>query len=387
MKKCGVGFLFNHELVKPIHLREYYTSMALLARGHKVVWFCTQTKKQYPFAHAIQRETIRVRQTMLGDIKFYPFYLAAQLRKHGIGHVWISGWYERDPRYVFYTLCLLRLLGFKVTYDPMDPIYEYLMASGRSVSPRQQRHTRWWANAAYNAANHTLVVTEEMREAMVRNGAPAKKLHVAWWGTDRSLFDRNRLSADWRREYQLENRFVIGWLGQMNRFKGIEEIILPLMRELRKHIDNVLFLIGGKGEQEHLFYEARQKEDLPMKMLGEVTYEQAPLFTAALDAYIVPTNTQTEYGQSIRPIKMFDAIALGVPVVITDSMAARNIDGLATSVLYAENSYQSFLDALLRLHKNYATIKQNALQNSRHVEPYTLQHISERIADLIGSPS
>jgi glycosyltransferase involved in cell wall biosynthesis len=382
-RRGGFGFLFNHHIAVPIHLREYYTSCELMARGHEVVWFCPPHNRRYPFSREIPRVPIKLRQTMFGDIKFYPFYLAHHLLRNNIKYVWLSGWYERDPRYLFYIIFVLKLLGFRLIYDPMDPIYEYQIANMQLVTSRKQSRALLFINAVYHIADITLMVTEEMKTALVRKGAPAKKLHVARWGTDASLFTRKNSKTDWRKRLMLEDKFVIGWLGRMNRFKGIDQIILPLMRILPQYIKNVVFLIGGKGQCDDSFSEALARENLPMILLGEVPYEDAPSFTAALDVYIIPINTETEYGRSIRPIKMIDALAMGVPVIVSDSPATRNIGDVSGSVFYANPDPGSFLNAILCVHDNYSQIKKTAQSNIEHMGKYTHQEVSKEIVDLL----
>lgn len=379
-KYGAIGFIFNSCIDVPLNLREYYLSLELIKRGHLVKWFCEEKEGHYEFPYNIPKSFIIPRREH--RIRYYPQYLSNVFKKHGIKYVWISGWYERNALFLLYLVLILRIMGYRILYDPIDPIHEFSQADGQRLKLSNEVKNLICLNMVYALADATFLVTEELRSALIAKGAPEKKLHVAYWGTDRARFNELSACSDYRHKYDLDNRFVIGWLGHMNPFKGISEVIIPLIKKAPDFIDNVCFLIGGKGELRWQF-EQLVKEGYPLLLLDEVGYDDAPAFTASLDLYLVPINTETEFGRSIRPVKLFDAIAMGVPVVVTRTPATITIAHLSRGVNLVDTEFDSFLQAVLNIYQNYNIVKLLANEDKLNISSYTHESVSMIIADLI----
>lgn len=383
-RKLSFGFFFDKPLRIPGNLREYYISVELLRRGHRVCWFCGEKEGNYTFRRKIPTVCIRSKKEIKGSSYVYPFYLAYFLARKRIRCVWLSGWGERCARDLLFTALVLKRLGFKIVYDPIDPIYEHQLAIGKRFKPGEEDKLKGQLNRIYKLSDITLTVTEELRSLIVGRGAPAQKVHVAWWGTDIERFNLSKLKRDLREEYGLENKFIVGWLGRMAPFKGVEEIIIPLMKKLEMAIDNVCFFIGGTGKLERRFLDLKEKLNAPLIFFGEIPYDFTPAFTKALDVYIIPTNPDSEFARSIRPVKMFDALASGTPVVVSKTAATMTLSRTFKCIHYAdEYNLHGFFNAVMHFYKNYKEVKRLSLSEAGKAENYSHQKVSKDVVDLL----
>jgi len=382
-KKLSVAFIFNKPIRIPLNNREYYISIELLRRNHNVIWFCEKHADNYSFSEKITQIFIRHKPQSKIKIFLYLFYLTYILIENKIKYVWLSGWNDRRPLYLLLFCIILKIIGIKTIYDTIDPIYEFRCAFNTNISIFKKRKMRFLMSFIYKISTLNLTVTEELKDALIKKGAPSRKIHVAYWGVDTERFSPSKIKSDFREKYNLQNKFVIGWLGHMDSFRCIEEIIIPLITMLPSLIREVFFLIGGKGELEDSLLSLQKKYHLPLLMLGSINYDLAPAFTASIDLYIVPINTTSELGRSIRPVKMFDALAMGIPVVVSASPCTLKLSHTFKSIQYANHNLNGFLNAILNVYKEYREIKKLAMIEIDKVVKYSHQRVSEGIADLL----
>lgn len=383
-KNSVFGFLFKDQIRVPINLREYYISCELIHRGYEVLWFCEQASGHYPFLFDVQKIFIESRNTSHTNKWLYPLHLVKVFKHFCVKFIWISGWYERNPLYIFYILCILKIFGLRVLYDPIDPIYEYEVANNNvKMTIWKKIKTLILVNAIYRLSDITLMVTEELKKAVVKKGAPENKIYVAMWGTDISRFNSQNCNNILRRSLNLDDKFIIGWLGTMSLFKGIEEILIPIIKTIPKYIPEAFFLIGGKGHLERVFTDLSDAGDVPFKLLGEISYDDAPAFTSSIDLYLVPTNTSTEIGKCICPVKIFDSLAMGKPVIATTSKATEFLHKEVDSVILIDFNFHNFFNAILKCYYDYSNLKEKCDKNKLKIIKYSHQSTSEKIAEII----
>lgn len=111
-----------------------------------------------------------------------------------------------------------------------------------------------------------------------------------------------------------EGLVVVGFSGAIDNYK----VNLPLLVKVAKAYPNYsLILIGPTGVADD---EPNLKElkSLPnVKLLGVKPYEQMPQYFSQFDVYIIPFNLNEYTLGGCFPVKFFDALAAGLPTVVT----------------------------------------------------------------------
>ena len=98
-------------------------------------------------------------------------------------------------------------------------------------------------------------------------------------------------------------------------------------------------LIVGDGDA----YEDLQSLSQDQVILaGRKPYEEIPAYIAASDICLLPANHQEKIMQNIVPIKMYEYMAMGKPVVTTKLPAIVKEFGMGNGVVYADNSENVF---------------------------------------------
>lgn len=376
-KHARIAFVFFNRLVIPLNLREYWITKEMCKRGHEVMWLRADQSSELPADHQVKTKNIKHPGEFKWSRFVYPLYVCRILARERMKYVWVSGWSLRDPAgLLWYVLCL-KGVGIRIVYDPIDPIIEYEESMNRQ---KARMLDRMCMRAVYRISDATIAVTDELKRLLVAHGAPERKIFIGEWGTDADRFLDKEID-DYRKICKYEEKFVIGWLGTMSTFKGIEEVLIPLIEEMPKRVENIGFLIGGKGVLESKI--VALEKDSPVRFLGEVPYDKAAAFTATLDLYLITPNPSSGLGNAIVPVKLFDALAVGVPVLLTKTTATKRVGEIFKSLQYAEFDYHDVADSIMEVIRNYSLIKKMTLEDRSLVKRYTQQSISSNIAEYI----
>ena len=341
-----IGFFVFKDIHVPHHLREYYASRELKSQGWEVEWLLPVSGKESPDLVLDWRVARYAECNFRGQKIAFPLYLALFLRRRRIRVVWVSGWAQRDPEALGWLVRILKVFGFKLVYDTVDPI-ELLSDAQEQDSPRIQQ-IRARMRQVYRACDLVLTVTPEIQRAMLSLGVPDDKVVACRWGTDATVFKAGADGGAFRREIGVDpDTFLVGWLGSMNPFKGLREIIVPLVEQCARRHSNVHFVIAGYGILEpELRRWVQENPALPVTILGRIPYREAAAFTGSLDAYLVPTNPDSLFARSICPVKCFDAIAMGVPALVTRTEGTTFLEPLSRLVHLCDFRVASFLGEL-----------------------------------------
>lgn len=381
MRRKSIAFFTVHRIHIPHNLREYYLSYELIKKKWKVFWLL-------PFhgqndALAVQWPIKRYHILDIRGHKFvFPVYLAIKLKLLSMDVIWISGWSQRDPEALFWFIRILKAFGIKIIYDPIDPIDIFNEAQEQGNEQKQNRTAELMASI-YNFCDIIFCVTPEIRDLIIKKGVSDKKVFIGRWGTDISRFNRENVKLDYKIKLGLKkDTFLVGWLGSMNPFKGLKEIMLPLIHQLSQEIDDIHFVIAGYGLLEKdIKIWVRKNKKLPVTFLGRIPYDITPSFTMSLDVYLVPTNPGSEFARSICPVKCFDAIAMGTDVITTKTKATKFLEDIAENVHLCEFKVDSFRDTITNLYKNRNRQKQKSYPSA--IFPFSHQGVSKQIAEII----
>ncbi len=379
--KRSIAFLVYPVLRFPRNNREYYLTRELLSRGWRVAWLVPEsgTNEGVPVEDCILRyKDLDVR----GRTYLLPLYLAIMLSARGVNYLWLSGWSIRADREIFWLVRIMGMFGIETVYDTIDPKCVFEVANKNLTSPDAIRSAQESINEIYGLCRRVLCVTPEMKALLVHDGADERKLFVARWGVDRSIFNRAAITGDLRSRLGIgKNTFLVGWLGSMTEFKGLREMLLPLVDRLGAE-NNIHFLIAGDGP---LFAEVEEwvasAKRASVTLLGRVPYEDAAEFTAALDAYIVTTNPDSDYARAICPVKCCDAIAMGTPLITTRTPATEYLEQTCRNVHLCEYDIFSFEAAVKRIAADLDGVRTSRTDELCGVVSH--QGVSREIADIL----
>lgn len=182
---------------------------------------------------------------------------------------------------------------------------------------------------------------------------PASKGRVIWNGSASGV-NLQKFDISKKDEYRKNIRkklgipsdiFVYGFIGRINRDKGINELFSAMKSILSKNINVYLILVGNPEITKYVdndLYEWAQKDPHVIFCGYTSVVEQ---YVAAMDCYVLPSYREG-FGLAV-----VEAEAMGVPVVVTDIPGP--IDAMVdeqSGLIVPKKNVDSLESAMLRLY-------------------------------------
>lgn len=166
-------------------------------------------------------------------------------------------------------------------------------------------------------ADRVMVINNKLREYVISLGAPQERTQVLRAGVDTKQFSLCSSGAPVRKQYGLMERdIVLFFMGWLYKFSGLKEVALQLA-ESKNH--NLKLLVVGDGDIYEKLHELREEYNLQDRIIltGKKPYREIPSFIAASDICLLPAYPWEPIIQNIVPIKMYEYMAMGKPVIST----------------------------------------------------------------------
>lgn len=169
--------------------------------------------------------------------------------------------------------------------------------------------------------NHPLfqlavTVADPVRESMIQHGMPSDKIIKLHNGFNQSFLVRHSQAAEqWRQKLLINDySYMAVYSGGLNPFKGVNLLI-----EAAKTLPQVLFVFAGGNESQVAAYRqlAANHQVSNVQFLGYLLHDQLASLLQAADLLVHP-HLSGEEATFTSPLKFFDYMASGTPIVATE---------------------------------------------------------------------
>jgi glycosyltransferase involved in cell wall biosynthesis len=186
-------------------------------------------------------------------------------------------------------------------------------------------HRRKWRRA-----RGVVVITERLKELLAAEGVAEERLFVAPDGVDLDRFAVACSREEARRALELpqEGRLVV-YTGSLYGWKGVQTLagaasLLP---------PAVTTLFVGGGDRDAAAFREQYANDR-IRVIGHRPYQDVPLYLAAADVLVLPNSGLSAMSRHYTsPLKLFEYMASGRPIVASDLPSFREILDPQTAVL------------------------------------------------------
>jgi glycosyltransferase involved in cell wall biosynthesis len=267
--------------------------------------------------------------------------------------------YERYNLYFPSGIWARRRFGVPVLLEVNAPLYEERRRFGGIALPRL---AQWSEHHVWRGADLVLPVTEVLAGRVAKAGVARERIHVIPNGINEQAFARlpDRESA--KRRLGLVDRFVLGFVGFMRDWHGLDRV-LRFMKDQPRSDLHALF-VGDGPDRARLEGIAAELGLAPrLTITGVVQRQDVPAAIAAFDVALQPA--VVDYAS---PLKLFEYLYVGLPIVAPDSPNIREIlsDG-DNGLLFDPARDESFRFALGRLLQDEALRRRLAARASETV--------------------
>lgn len=196
-----------------------------------------------------------------------------------------------------------------------------------------------WEVARFNQADSIVVVSSYLKTYLVERGVFPEKILVNQNGVNEVAADQNDASNVRIRYGIHKNAFVIGYIGGMELFRRLPEVVNYIAELRRAGNKDICFLVIGDGVDMPAVQAAiKAEQDVlgdSVKLVGWQEHDEIPGFLATFDIAIFAfTNPYCS------PLKLFEYLGAGVPTIGPDTPAVREVfeDGVHLRLIKQDGS-------------------------------------------------
>jgi glycosyltransferase involved in cell wall biosynthesis len=184
---------------------------------------------------------------------------------------------------------------------------------------------------AARKADRVLTITGALRDLLVAQGVEAQKITVLPNGVDTQRFKPLPRSVEIAQAHGLEGRFVIGFIGSIVDYEGLDDLALALSLLPARLRDRWRLLVVGDGEFLPELEAAIDRLGVRPNVVltGRVPHERVGDYYSVCSLVAYPRKPWP-ICEMISPLKPIEPMAMGIPVIASDVSALREmiVDGV-----------------------------------------------------------
>lgn len=184
------------------------------------------------------------------------------------------------------------------------------------------RLRRTWLEETARSALGVLAISGGVAEDLVAMGLPADRIRVEHDGFEPGRFANRLNKVEARRSLGLpEDRPIAVYTGGLMEWKGVD-----LLVDAARLLPKVLFVIVGGMDADVARIRSRARDLDNVRIDGFKAPALVPSYMAAADVGLVPNrSTPIISSRYTSPLKVFESLACGLPLVASDLPSLRDI--------------------------------------------------------------
>ena len=265
----------------------------------------------------------------------YKFDIVQYTTPNASMYASIAGFFAKIPHRIYRQWGMV-YIGFNgIKRAVFKVIEKFICSSSTMILPDS------FGNLDFCRRNHFYSAN---KSAVIFNGSAA--------GIDFTKFDISKKS-EWRKEirneYNIdENDFVFGFVGRINRDKGVNELLASFKKLKNNSVNSKLFVVGLADREEEidptLLNWAKNSKDIFFTGVTENTEK----YYAAFDVFVLPSYREG-FGSTI-----IEAESMGIPVITTNIPGpSEAIIDKKTGILVEPKNTDELFNAFELLYQNH----------------------------------
>jgi glycosyltransferase involved in cell wall biosynthesis len=241
---------------------------------------------------------------------------------------------------------------------------------------------KWGDSRPITKADLVLVVSEEVKRAVVDLGVDASRVLITPCTVSPARFDRVK-GIEVRKSLGLNDNFIVGWVGSFRKFHSLDLLIDAFRDASTSSPKSRLVLVGDGPERVRLQEKiARFSLNDRVTFMGNIPHSEIHNYISSFDVAVLPS--QSAEGFHYSPLKLREFFAAGVPVIASSVGDVKKVieasDGgwlmppgcknsIAEMIVKLESDRVG-LDLAATKAKNYALTEMGILKQILMIEDY-----------------
>lgn len=240
----------------------------------------------------------------------------------------------------------------------------------------------------YRRARHIVTVTHSFRAHLLRGGIPAAKVSVITNGADLARYSVRPKDPELVRELGLEGSFVAGYIGTHGLAHALETLLDTAAQWSAQAAGGPLkLLLVGDGAAKPALRQRAEELGLTQRVIfvDTVNKDQIVRYWSLLDVCIVHLR-RTPLFETVIPSKLFESMAMGVPILLgVVGEAQRIVEGEGCGLCFAPEDPAALGDRLQQLAQDPALRAQLAAAGVAAAGRYARQTLATRMLGILAA--
>lgn len=195
---------------------------------------------------------------------------------------------------------------------------------GILTNPLLIRMSRWLERFLYARADHVLVNSPAYLDYLASLGVPLAKVTLIPNGVDPQMFDPEDAGDEVRRQYRLEDKFVVTYAGALGPANDIDTVLRAAEKLQVSHPQVHILLVGDGKDRSRLQAQANARGLENVTFAGAQPKSRMPEFLAASDVCVAILRDIPMF-RTTYPNKVFDYMAAGRPTLLAIDGVIRDV--------------------------------------------------------------
>ncbi len=258
------------------------------------------------------------------------------------------------------------------------------MASRITSTPIYKMSAMSWCKSLMKKSKVMFAVSETLRDLVSeRWDAEPERISIVPNGVELEVFRPDAEPLGMRKELGLEGKKVICFVGALGPWHGLENLIKSFPYVLEDVPDAELVLVGSMKEfgTSHLAEMAKEYGvSEKLHLFGRKLPHEVPRVLVESDVAVAPYPAR-DFGFS--PLKLFEYMACGVPIVCSDLPSTREIiDHDRNGLLVTPEDGDSLAEAIVRVLVDKPLGKRLSVEGLRRVTSFSWKESTKKLVSV-----
>lgn len=230
-------------------------------------------------------------------------------------------------------------LGMQQAKKHDIPFVYYLIDHLHTLLPNEitRKTAEQFEKHTLKDADEIFVINKGLKDYAVEMGGDVNKISVIPAGVDLEKFNPQVDGSSIRERYGIKKDdlllFFMGWIYDFSGMKEVAESLCTTDNE------KIKLMIVGEGDLYKPLLKMKSEKHLEDKLIltGKIPFEEVPQHIAAADICLLPAY-KNEIMMNIVPIKIYEYMAMGKPVIATNLPGIQKEFGSDSGINYIEKS-------------------------------------------------
>ena len=224
-----------------------------------------------------------------------------------------------------------------------------------------------------------LVITNGLKDELVKMGVGKDKILIVPDAVDLDKFNTNVTQTEARQKLSLSpDKKIILYIGHLYGWKGAD-----VLADAAKFLEDYFILLVGGVASELEDFRDKYKNCTNVKIVPFQNRELMPVYLKAADVLVLPNKKGDIISEEYTsPLKMFEYMASGRPIMASDLPSIREVLNVGNSVLVEPNNPEDLARGIKKVFESSELANKITRQALADVQNFTWQKRAEKIIDF-----